>query len=76
MDTLNKSNEFGKHSAACQITNLHHKHLIKMDVMPHQSFYMKPNVLTLMFLSMSPLQREMSGTVKGFHAGSKVFLMT
>lgn len=31
---------------------------------------------TLMFLSTSPLQREMRGTVKDFHAGSKVFFMT
>lgn len=31
---------------------------------------------TLMFLSTSPLQREIRGTVKGFHDGSRVFFMT
>uniref|UniRef100_A0A0E9R6K1 Uncharacterized protein n=1 Tax=Anguilla anguilla TaxID=7936 RepID=A0A0E9R6K1_ANGAN len=29
-----------------------------------------------MFLSTSPLQREISGMVKGFHTGSRVFLIT
>lgn len=37
---------------------------------------MKHGAQTLMFLSISPLQREMRGTVKGFHTGSKVFFMT
>lgn len=42
----------------------------------NQLIIIEPTALTFMFLCMSPLHREMSGTVKGFHAGSKVFLMT
>lgn len=58
----------------CAIKNLKHKHFIHMG--NNQLIILKPAALTFMFLCMSPLQREMSGTVKGFHAGSKVFLMT
>lgn len=43
---------------------------------PYNTSFVTHETLTLMFLSTSPLQREMRGTVKGFHTGSKVFFMT
>lgn len=50
--------------------------LRKKKTMSLTTIIFNMNKPTFMFLCMSPLQREMSGTVKGFHAGSNVFLMT